>query len=211
MSADLDRGLWQMRRRAQSRGFTLLEMLLAVALFALTMALAYGGLSALLRASEQLHDSAGRLGRLQFALTLFERDLDAVAERGVRDAYGSTLAAVQGTAQRLEFTRHGHANRLALPRAELERVAWLRRGDGLYRLRWNVLDRAPGSEPSEDRLLDGVGDMRIAYLDAQGREFRQWPPPRESAVLPRALRVEWELEGFGTIRRVLELPQVEGK
>ena len=99
------------------------------------------------------------------------------------------------------------ANTLALPRAELERVAWLVRDGVLLRQRWTVLDRAPASRPVEDELLDEVQSFELVFLDAQGREHRQWPPARgEFGVFPRGLRITLDVEGFGEIRRVLELP-----
>jgi len=189
------------------RGFSLLEMLVAVALFAVASALAWGGLRALVQAQEQSAQVTARLGRLQFAIGLLERDAMGAARRGVRDAYGAPRPAFEGTAQRLEFTRLGHANPLSLPRAELERVAWQKRDDQLLRLRWPVLDRAPGTRPIEDVLLDGVTALDLVFLDDQGREHRQWPPARgDHGALPRALRFTLELEDFEQIRRVLELP-----
>ena len=111
-------------RRAPARGFTLLEVLVAVALFAVAAALAFGGLDALTRARSRLDAGNERLGRLQFAVGLLERDLRSAAARGVRDGYGAPLPALLGTRERVELTRHGHANALARPRAELERVGY---------------------------------------------------------------------------------------
>lgn len=195
------------RRRGQ-RGFTLLEMLVAVLLFAVAAGLSYGGLRGIVRAQAQEVEAKTRLGRLQFAVGLIERDIISAARRGVRDNYGAPRPAFEGEGQRVELTRYGHANALSLPRAELERVAYVRRNEQLLRLRWSVLDRAPGARPVEDELLDGIERMDIVYLDAQQREHRQWPPSRsESGVFPRALRVTLDVKGFGEIYRVLELPR----
>ena len=192
----------------RQRGFTLLEMLVAVLLFAIASALAYGGLRSIVQAQEQSSQAKAQLGRLQFAVSLIERDITSAARRGIRDGYGVPRPALEGEGQRIELTRHGYANVLALPRAELERVAYQRRDGQLLRLRWPVLDRSPGTRPVEDELLEGVTRMEVVYLDGQGREHRQWPPPHGvSETLPRAVRLTLELEDFGEIRRVLELPQ----
>lgn len=189
------------------RGFSLLEMLVAVALFAVASALAWGGMRALIKAQEQSARITVQLGRLQFAIGLLERDLTAAARRGVRDPYGASLPAFEGAAQRMEFTRFGQANPLALPRSELERVAWLRREDRLLRLRWTVLDRAPSSRPVEDELLEGIDSLELVFLDESGREHRQWPPPGGvHGELPRGLRVRMEVGDFGEIERMLDLP-----
>ena len=197
-----------MTHAARQHGFTLLEVLVAVAVFAIAAALAYGGLRGIVAAQAQGNEAKAQLGRLQFAVSLIERDIASAARRGVRDAYGVPRPALAGEAQRIELTRYGYANALALPRAEMERVAYLRREDRLLRLRWPSLDSAPGTRPVEDELLQGVDALEIVYLDAQGREHRQWPPPRgTNETLPRAVRVTLDVQGFGEIFRVLELPQ----
>ena len=115
---------------------------------------------------------------------------------------------LDGDAVRIEFTRHGYGNTLALPRAELERVGYLRREGELIRLRHPSLDGGGSMRPVEDVLIDGVQRLQFIYRDAQGRELHQWPPPRsETDALPRAVELVIELEGYGELRRVLELPQ----
>ncbi len=190
------------------RGFTLLEMLVAVAIFALASALAYGGLEALMRSRAQLDASQQRLAKLQFAIGLIERDVRSLAARGVRDGYGAPRAALEGTRERIELTRGGYANALALPRAELERVAYRLRDGKLRRERYAVLDRMPGSVPAVDELLDDVQRLEFRYVALDGRDAAQWPPPRAgSEAPPRVVIVELALADIGEIRRVLELPQ----
>jgi len=190
-----------------SSGFTLLELLVAVALFAIASALAYGGLRAIVKAQEQEVAFKSRLARLQFAMGLLERDVSSAARRGIRDGYGVPHPAFEGEGQKLELTRHGLGNALALPRAEMERVAWVKRDSRLLRVRWPVLDRAPGTKPIEDELLDGVDRIEWVYLDARGKPLRQWPPTQTDAqVFPRAVELTLDVQGFGELRRVLELP-----
>ena len=197
-----------MNTTRRAGGFTLLEMLVAVAIFALASALAYGGLDALMRSRRQLDAAQDRLGRIQFALGLLERDVRGIALRPVRDGYGAPLAALQGARSQLEVTRGGYANALAQPRAELERVGWRLRDGALQRERWAVLDRTPGSAPRADALVDHVEAIDFRYLDAAGRELPQWPPP-EGALqqAPSAVIVALTFADLGEIRRVLELPR----
>jgi len=188
------------------RGFTLLELLVAIALFAVVAGLAYGGLDALSRGSVQLGDAAERLAQVQRSMDILARDLRQATVRSVRDEQGRRLPALAGDAHRLELTRGGYGNTLDQPRAELERVGYLRRDDGLQRLHYAVLDRAGPLQPRSDMLLDGVQALELRYLGADGREHEAWPPPRgDHAALPRAIELRLTLSDYGSLRRVLEL------
>lgn len=193
---------------ALQRGFTLVEMLVAVAIFALASALAFGGLTALLRARADLDASNQRLGRLQFAVAMIERDVRSVAARHVRDEFGAPRLALQGETGRVELTRSGYANSLQQARAELERVAYVLERGQLQRQRAVVLDRVSASAIVRDDLLDRVERIEFRYLDVEGREHARWPPPQGSrGTMPRAVRVTLQLSDFGELVRLLELPQ----
>jgi general secretion pathway protein J len=182
-------------------------VLVAVAIFALAAALAYGGLDAVVRARAQLDAENDRLGQVQFAFGLIERDVRGVVARGVRDGYGAPLPPLFGTRDRIELTRQQGASMLPLPRAQLERVSYRVQDHALQRLRYRVLDRTPASTPREDALLDRVESLQIAYLTRDGRELAQWPAPRASDdAPPRAVTITLRLADYGELRRVLELP-----
>ncbi|MFA5683465.1 MAG: type II secretion system minor pseudopilin GspJ [Lysobacteraceae bacterium] len=187
-------------------GFTLIEMLVAVALFALAAVLALGGMDAITRARTQLDEETARLAALQFAVGLIERDLRAVAQRPVRDAQGSEQPALAGSLRMIELSRHASGGLLIQPRSDIERVAYQLDGSRLQRLRYPVLDRAPGSAPVMEALLDDVAALEWRYLGATPRPGVQWPPPRESGGLPRAVELTLRLQDGVEIRRLFELP-----
>lgn len=202
-----------------TRGFTLLEMLVAVAIFAIVAALAYGGLAAIMQQYEVTNAAQGRLQDIRRAVILLERDLFQIENRPVREAFqGDMLPALRGGVDELlplEFTRGGWRNPVGLPRASLQRVAWQLDGDTLYRLHWIMLDQAQDSEPQRLEVLDNIVEFSVRFLDAAGQWHEQWPsldtlisaddtsaPP----PLPVAVEFTLELEDAGRIRRLVELP-----
>lgn len=200
--------------RRHARGFTLLELLVALAVFSLVSVMAYSGLRAVLDADQQTGQRAERLRHLQAAVGMLERDLLQATTRGIRDQYGEMqppLSGVEVGAHLLELTRAGWTNPTGSTRSGLQRIAYGLRGEQLVRLAWLVLDRAQDSVPYEAALLDGVRDMRLRYLDAQREWQPNWPPRLDDGTLvmelPLAVEVVLEVEGWGEIRRLLPLPQ----
>ncbi len=199
-----------MPRRSSAAGFTLLELLVALAIFALLAAMAYGGLRSVLEARASSDAAAARLARLQSTLLMLERDLSQAVDRGVRDAYGDPQPALVGDDGGLELTRGGYLNPLGGPRSDLQRVAWRLRDGALERADWKVLDRAQDSTPYTAPLLRNVRALHLRFLDARHRWQPSWPPPADgrtaAAGLPLAVEVTLELKDWGTLVRLLPLP-----
>lgn len=206
----------------RARGFTLLEMLVAVAIFAVVATLAFGGWISVMRQYEDTHEAQARLQDIRRAVTLLERDLFQIEARPVREAFqGDLLPVLRGGVDQMlpvELTRGGWRNPAGVPRANVQRVAWQREDDTLYRLHWLVLDQAQDSEPVRLEVLDGVEEFALRFLDADGNWHEQWPsldsgapPPGPiegppDLPLPVAVEFVLELEDAGRIRRLVELP-----
>lgn len=194
-------------------GFTLIEVVVSLAVFAVVAALAWGGLDRLLRAREVIDSQTASMAALQQAMGRYERDVRQAALRPVRDAAGEPLPALRGSADGLELTRLVGEGGWVREAPALERVAWRCEDGRLQRLRWPVLDRSGGTQPVIEDLLEGVFDCRWRFLDAQG-EQAVWPLPGgtpETAGLPRGVEWRFRLEGSGELRRVLELAWVAGE
>lgn len=189
-------------------GFSLIELLVALAVFAAMAALAYGGLDAVARARTELAAQQAQFQSLLRAVALLERDLRQAVVRPVRGNYGEPLLAFAGLSDRVELTRAGFANPQAEQRSNLERVAYFLDRDLLQRADYPVLDRAPSTVALRTTLRSGVVAFRLRYLDLANHWYDSWPPPQvdNPAPLPRA--VEWRIEtkDIGEISRIVELP-----
>ncbi|MDR3389162.1 MAG: type II secretion system minor pseudopilin GspJ [Rudaea sp.] len=193
--------------QSRRRGFSLIELLVALAVFSVMAALAYGGLNSIARTRAELGKQEDAFRDLTRAVAVLDRDLRETVARQAYGNSGQLLPSFTGSANALEFTRLGFANPQAEPRANLERVLYELDAQTLKRGNYPVLDRAPGTVPQIASLRGDVTDFRLRYLDAQNRWFDAWPPPQTTdlTLLPRA--VEWHLQtrDYGEIVRVIEL------
>ncbi|MCG6965048.1 MAG: type II secretion system minor pseudopilin GspJ [Chromatiaceae bacterium] len=189
---------------------TLLEVLVAVAILAVVSVMAYGGLRAVLDADEVTAQRAADLTDLQRAFTLLGNDLAQLVSRPVRDAYGDSRPALDGTRPAyLEWTRGGWRNPAGQARSTLQRVAYRLEDGSLIRDSWYVLDRAQDTQPETSVLLTGLTDLRFMML-AQDRQWHDsWPIAEAGGAptLPIAVDVTLNTGRWGTLRRVVLLPE----
>ncbi|TDR39740.1 general secretion pathway protein J [Tahibacter aquaticus] len=189
------------------QGFTLVEVLVATAVFAVLSALAWGGLNAVIRARSALVAEQQDFTRTLRAVGSLERDLLAAVARPVRGNYGEPLPALRGDGDHLELTRLGYASSLVDTRSALERVVYEQDGATLKRGRYAVLDRAAGSQAEFSTVRDRLRRLQFRYLDERGQWLDAWPRRDDAPeALPRAVEFRLDLDGVGQVSRVVELP-----
>lgn len=197
-------------KHAQQQGFSLLEVIIAVAVFALVAAAGYAGLDALSRAAAAQREAAQRLEQLQLLVALLEQDLNQTTARSVGSVNGRNLPAFSGDQHQFTLTRSGWANPLNLPRSALKRVQWRYDGHQLQRFLWPVLDQVSLTPPEPDSRLEELRDLQFRYMESGGRWLDEWPPPSGVEVeanleLPRAVEISFYREPAYRVRRVVEL------
>ena len=196
-----------------TKGFTLLELLIAMMVFSILSVMAYAGLQSVITTKEHTEKVAKRLVDLQTAFMFIGRDIEQTIGRSVRDGFGDVQPAMQGGEfgrELISLTRAGYTNFLKTSRSNLQRVAYRLEDDVLARVSWPMLDQDFNEAVYERVLLEGVKKVEIAYVDKAGERQEQWPPAfgeetDKKTQLPSAVFFTMEVEGIGTIRRVFRV------
>jgi general secretion pathway protein J len=194
-----------------------MELLVSVAIFAVVGTLALSGYTQLQKQSEYAEQRLERTREVQRAVQTITQDLEQLEPRPIREPLGESqlpaLLAQDPTEYSLQFTRAGWSNTAGLSRPTLQRVGYRLDQDGLWRDYWPVLDRTLTAEPIRRKLLGGIRTVTFRFMD-QGRTWVDRWPAAAGAVgaqpdlrqRPAAIEVTLELEDWGTIRRVVEVP-----
>ena len=216
------------RGNAPARGFTLVEVLIAMAITTLISVVAYTGLSSALSGAESLRSASGRADDLNQTLAMLSRDLRQVVNRPVVDEFGQVVPALMGgemAREPLALTRAGWHNSTAAPRSTLQRVRWWLEDERLWRGYFPVLDRTAGTEPVETEILEGVERFELRFLSSLSAvesdrndviDRRNWrdswiadlSQPGQMPSPPAAVEVLMEVAGLGELRRTYVLPSL---
>jgi general secretion pathway protein J len=193
----------------RTSGFTLLEMLLAVVIYALVGMASYGILSGVTDSDKLSKETTEQLGGIQRAFFLMERDFLQISQRKVRIdgekagerifTGGELIMESEGGA--VAFTHDGWRNPgLILPRSELQAVSYRMMESKLERLFFNYTDPVTGETPKVQILLEGIEALSFEFYSDD-----EWVKLWEKPGLPRAVKVIIETEALGEVYRVFLL------
>tara|TARA_B110000503_G_scaffold55012_1_gene88294 strand:- start:1600 stop:2232 length:633 start_codon:yes stop_codon:yes gene_type:complete len=202
------------RYLSKTQGFTLLEVLIALSLFAVLSAMAFGGLNQLLGQHQQLQKKQHRFVNLQSAIQVLERDFSQIEPRSIRDAFGDAQAALKGNSTPefiYQLTTKTWFNPHHAQGVLLQRIGYQLQGQTLWRSYHSQLDAGIGNTPVRYPLLDQAIGFKVRFLDDQ-QWISYWPPinPQGKPTLkqlPRAIEIQLTTADLGTVTRVLEIPQ----
>jgi general secretion pathway protein J len=200
-----------MKRRC--RGLTLIELLVAVAIFGILSAFAYRALTVVLESRGRIEQENRKWRGLALFFARLEQDVAAAVPRPVRDAGDVLSPALAGAGAgagvrindgALMLTRTALAPEPGAVEAP-RRLGYRLRGTVVELLTWSALDQGPRSEPRVVAVLDGVKALDLRYLDTRAQWHATWPPPVAAApaALPAAVEVRLELVSGERITRLL--------
>jgi general secretion pathway protein J len=193
----------------RARGFTLVELLVALFAMALLAAMAWQGLESVLKAREASRGAVEQAGRLATVLTQWEQDLQAVVDTGL-------APPLQFDGQTVRLTRRSEAG-IVIAAWAVRDGRWQRwtspaytRAEALQQ-GWLAAQQLLGTEPGQVRLADGAEGWQVYFFydgnwaNAQSTGKVVAPggaPAAPRQLLPDAVRIVVALAGGALTRDV---------
>jgi len=193
-----------------SPGFTLVEMLVALFIFAIISAAGVGIVTYGIDAKAATAQATDRLRDVQIARAMLKADLAQPVMRQVRDAYGDNRLPVfsggitrQGDGTLMSFVRGGWANPgLAEDRSDLQFVQYAVKDDRLIRRSRSRLDATVNTPDEERVLLSGVSNVEIRFYKAGQWADRFGTGLKGQMDLPDAVALDMDVQGIGHLTQL---------
>ena len=199
-------------KRSAIKGFTLLEILVAITVFSIMSIVALSGIKSIMDSQVLTNEVVNRIKQLQKTFFYLEQDIRYTLERNIRNEFGDpvpALVASNAGTQGLALTRMGVSNPQGLQRSSLIRVRYLIRDNTLVRSRYRVLDGAADIDSINRKLINQLEELEFRFLQANNEWTDTWPPINPIAnqtLLPRAIEIVITHETMGKITRIVDLP-----
>lgn len=197
-------------KASKNKGFTLLEVLIAIAIFSIISLSSFTIFNSVLNSDERGKERGDQQNELQRAFTIIERDLTQISRRSMRlngEAPLSLLIQSSSDSYALEeqaiaFVRHGWTNPgLLLPRSDMQAVSYRLTEETLERLHFNFVDSVVGEEPKVRPLIHGVTQVAFEYYNG-----KEWQETWTTNTLPLAIAIVIDTKNYGIIRRQYLVP-----
>lgn len=221
------------------KGFTLIEVMIALFIFSILSILTMRGLQTTFAAKQKSKQTLDHLAELEIAYGIIQQDIQQIINRNVLQPTGgfklSLLIPVDNKANegtkasfksefgynRLEFTRTGISNNLINKKvSDLQRIAYYQNDNMMVRHSWRQTDSTKETLVDKRRLLTNVEKLEIFFVDQYGRKTEIWEmAPSKVAMhslqpvleLPRGIIFNFLIKDYGEIEWVFSLSSVLNK
>jgi len=206
----------------RTRGFTLIEVVIAMFIAAIMFAIGYGAINQALRDRDALNVSQERVTEIQRGMRVIAQDFAQAIARAARDTSGTgqlipAMIANGSTDVLVTFTRAGWSNPAGIQRPAEQRVRYRFLDGTLVRDHWLAVDPSLNTEPRQRTLFTRVTAVEIRFLDPVSRQWRtdwqantsgQVPPNAVSLLVTRPIAIELTVvfEDWGRVQRLFEIP-----
>src|SRR3990167_2530697 len=192
-------------------GFTLVEVLIALFIFAILGTITIIGVRSVIHTYQRMKAVNHELEQIQAAVTQMLFYFIQMIQRPILNENGKELPPLLiDSEHRIEFTTAGNSNPSALEkRGTLTRVAYDWRDGELIRFTWPALDRSPQTTPERRVLLRHVTQMTLRYVNLQDQLMNVWVTDNTTSNplirLPQAIVVTLTLSSLGVWQGVFPI------
>ena len=191
-------------RRLAQKGFTLVEMLIALTIFGMLTAGGVALLSFSVTSQDMTDRQLATLSEIRRAGALLTSDLAQAAPRPWRGGEGAQQPAlaggsVGGDPRILTLVRGGWDNPDQAPRASMQRVEYRFQDNRLIRVGFTHVDG--GGAASVTTLIGDVEQVALRFRDREGAWHAPWRPA-DPAELPTAVELTVTSQRFGPTRQL---------
>jgi general secretion pathway protein J len=192
-----------MKKRASQRGFTLVEMLIALTIFGMITAGSVALLSFSVTSQEMTQRQLDTVASIRRSGALLTADLAQATPRPWRDGAGNQQPAFIGVpgraAQVMVLVRAGWDNPDQLPRASLQRVEYRLQSGRLLRIGYANVDG--GGAAAVTTLIRDVQQLNLRFRDREGNWRGEWQGA-DPTDLPVAVELIVSSPRFGPVQQL---------
>ncbi|RUR08280.1 GspJ family T2SS minor pseudopilin variant LspJ [Legionella sp. km772] len=197
----------------RSKGFTLLEILIALTIFAILATITSSSLYYAFTTREKVNLQADRLNALQLAVSIMQQDTSQIVDRAIRGNEMRLFPVIVGQPEYMEFTRDGLTNPKSInKRSSLKRVAFACLEGKLIHRTWSTLDSIDRNKYQDKVLIDNLDECHFSYLNHNLQSLPEW---REQALsldqraetFPTALQISLSLKDWGKMSLLFIVPE----
>ena len=191
------------------KGFTLIELMVAIMIFAIISVISYRAISSLVTTKQVVTAAQDKWGGIARAVNQMSTGWSRAMPLAARDENGILIPAVLGKNKldgnfdaQLEFTTSGFIGDTVYGSVPPRRVGFRFLNGKLYMVTWPYMNRVPGSKPQVDLMMDHVNTFTVNffYPDKQWRDT--WPMDTGNFTnLPPGLKIYIKMDSGEEIIR----------
>ncbi|MDA8561622.1 type II secretion system minor pseudopilin GspJ [Gammaproteobacteria bacterium] len=192
------------------KGFTLLEILVALFIFSIVSIIMISGLKTVLTSQSITDKSSTKFNQLQTTLLFLSRDIEQIIDRSITNSKKISEPSLTGTTESLSFTRIGLVNpKNELQRSTLQRVRYSLNKNKIIKETWQSIDQTSKSVTSSKILINNINKLNFQYLDHKGNLNLNWPSLNDkgsNSPLPKAIIITINIKNMGKIIQTYIIP-----
>lgn len=201
--------------KQKTKGFTLIEVIVALSIFAVLSVVGYKGLNSLIETKERVAAEDDKWQQLILFFDRVELDVKQSVNRPIRGRDGGREPAWLGRptyaeeyGAQLVFSRFGDSEQTGFL-MDTRRIAYRLHDGAIELLIWPSLDAAPNAKPEVFKVLPHVAQITLSYLTQDGRLVNAWPESFEvsetKSFAPSALQMSIKLDTGETVTRIFAI------